>query len=46
MFGASYKNKMASIGFVLGFTVSVVAISISFNYDVTAAVTTTPGWRR
>jgi plastocyanin len=42
MFGASCKNKMASIGFVLGFTVSVVAISISFNYDATAAVTITP----
>ena len=41
MIAASYKNKMASIGFVLGFIVSVVAISISFSYEVTAAVTTT-----
>lgn len=33
---------MASICFVLGFIVSAVAISISFSYNVTAAVTTAP----
>jgi plastocyanin len=42
MIGASYRNKNVGIAVVLGSIVSVLAISISFSYNATAAVTTTP----
>lgn len=42
MIGASYKNKKVGIAVVLGSIVGVLAISISFSYNATAAVTTTP----
>lgn len=41
MTGASRKNKIASILFVLGFILTVVAISISFSYNTAAAAVTT-----
>ena len=43
MIGASYKNKKVGTAFVLGSLVGVLAISISFSYNATAAETTSVG---